>query len=123
MRRSGVHVFGEPLGRQLASDAAGLRLPVHRRSGGRELKAHPDVVQKAGHLGRAPSAGSGPRDQVLELRERPEVSVRTEAPALSLGGLGQAEACGDEMLRPLFVGVHDDAIGGADRRDILSRAA
>ena len=50
VRVSGVHGFGEPLGRQFVSDSGRTRLLVDDMTGGGELVAHAEIVEEARHL-------------------------------------------------------------------------
>ena len=45
-----MHVFGEPVGRQIVADAGLLGLAIDHRAGGGELVAEPDIVEEAGDL-------------------------------------------------------------------------
>ena len=49
-QRLGMHVLGEPVGRQFVAEAALLRLAVDHGAGGGELIAEPDIVDEAGDL-------------------------------------------------------------------------
>jgi len=43
-----MHVFGEPVGRQIVAGAGFLGLAVEQRAGRRELIAQPEIVEETG---------------------------------------------------------------------------
>ncbi len=59
-----MHVFREPVGRQIVAGAAFLGLAVEQRAGGGELIAEPDIVDEAGDLAIGLAAFGAAGDQV-----------------------------------------------------------
>src|ERR1700722_20813871 len=63
IHRLRMHVFREPIGRQVVPGAGFLGLAVEQRAGGGELIAEPDIVEKTRDLGIGLTAFGAAHDQ------------------------------------------------------------
>src|SRR5580704_12603059 len=87
IHRLRMHVFREPIGRQIVAGAAFLGLAVEQRAGGGELVAEPDIVEKAGDLGIGLAAFGAADDQFGQGRQLGKIDRIGGRPAAAAAGL------------------------------------
>src|SRR5579871_2119493 len=109
-----MHVFGEPVGRQVVAGAVFFGLAVQERTGGGELVAEADIVDEAGDLVRRAAAGGAAGDQLGQRRHLFERDVFGDLPAATVGTFGHHQILGEDVDRPCVAAVDDDAVGAFD---------
>src|ERR1700722_13830659 len=83
-----IDVFGEPVGRQLAAEAARTGIAVDERPERRELIAQPDKVEESGDLPGRAAARDVPEHEVMEARQSVLADGRAHRAAHAVRALG-----------------------------------
>src|SRR5271163_3515265 len=92
-----MNVLREPLGRQVATDAALLRLTIHHGGGSSELTAQSEIVDEAGDLLVGAAARNRPGDHVGQRRRALEVDPLAQLPTFAFGNLRNYEILRSDM--------------------------
>ncbi len=110
-----MHVFGEPVGRQIVSEAAFLGLAVDEGARRRELVAEPDIVDEAAHLVAGFATVDTADDELRQGRQRLEVDLAGDPPAAAFCLLLVHNALSHYVNWARFVPMDHDALRTPDR--------